>query len=91
MFDFIRPNIVDNRTIPPWYRYNTFLFAHQRAIDSIPETVRQTQIHQNEPVVDLAPLPWRLRNLIFRYLPQPLVQRIARAKHAAVRSGLRLN
>jgi SAM-dependent methyltransferase len=89
MFDFLRPNIMKNHAIEPWYRYNTFLFVHESALSRIPESVLQTQIGQSERVADLAPLSWLLRNLTFRYLPQPLVQRIARLKHAMVRAGLR--
>ena len=83
--DFIRPNIVDIRTIEPWYRYNTFLYVHEKALDRIPPTVRRMQVRRDELIADLAPLAWRMRNFMFRYLPQPVVQRIARLKHAMVR------
>jgi SAM-dependent methyltransferase len=91
IFDFIRPNIRDIRTIEPWYRYNTFLFAQESAWNRMPQTIRRTELRQDEPIVDLAPLLWRLRKLTFRYLPQPVVQRIARLKHSAVRAGLMPN
>jgi hypothetical protein len=85
IFDFLRPNIINIRAIEPWYRYNTFLYVHQKALDRIPPTVRRMQLRRDELIADVAPLSWRLRNLMFRYLPQPTVQRIARLKHAAVR------
>jgi SAM-dependent methyltransferase len=87
IFDSLRPQIVKIRAIEPWYRYNIFLFVHERAISRMPETIRCTQLQRTERVADLAPLLWRLRNLTFWYLPQPLVQRLARVKHAAVRAG----
>ncbi|HEY2102775.1 MAG TPA: methyltransferase domain-containing protein [Chthoniobacterales bacterium] len=90
LFDFIRPNILNNQTIEPWYRYNTFLFVHQRALDRIPEEISQTRLRHDQPVVDLSPLAWRLRNSVVRRLPRWVVQRIARLKHVAVRSGLSL-
>jgi SAM-dependent methyltransferase len=83
--DFIRPNIVHIRAIEPWYRYNTFLYVHEKALDQIPPTVRRMQVRRDELIADLAPLGWRMRNFTFRYLPQPVVQRIARLKHAMVR------
>jgi hypothetical protein len=83
--DFLRPNIINIRAIEPWYRYNTFLYVHEKALDRIPPTVRRTQLRRDELIADVAPLSWRLRNLMFRYLPQPTVQRIARLKHAVVR------
>jgi Methyltransferase domain len=83
--DYLRPNIVDIRAIEPWYRYNTFLYVHEKALDRIPPTFRRMQLRRDELIADLAPLAWRMRNLTFRYLPQPIVQRIARFKHAMVR------
>jgi len=83
--DCIRPNIVDIRAIEPWYRYNMFLYVHEKALDRIPPMLRRMQLQRDELIADLAPLAWRLRNLTFRYLPQPIVQRIARLKHAVVR------
>jgi SAM-dependent methyltransferase len=91
IYDFVRPNIRDIRAIEPWYRYNIFLFAQESARDRMPETIRRTELRHDEPIVDLAPLSWRLRNLTLRYLPQPVVQRIARLKHSAVRAGLMPN
>jgi hypothetical protein len=83
--DYLRPNIIDIRTIEPWYRYNTFLYVHETAIDRIPLALRRMQLQRDELIADLAPLTWRLRNLMFRYLPQRMVQRIARLKHVVVR------
>jgi SAM-dependent methyltransferase len=89
IFDFIRPNVSAIKEIEPWYRFNSFLFAHEGAFDRLPETIRQTQLLADQPIADLAPLSWHMRNLSFRYLPQPLVQRLARLKHAAVRATVR--
>jgi hypothetical protein len=69
--DFIRPNIVDIRAIEPWYRYNTLLYVHEKALDRIPPTIRRMQLRRDELIADLAQLASRLRNLTFRYLPQP--------------------
>ena len=83
--DYLRPNIVGIRAIEPWYRYNTFLYIHETALDRMPRAFRRAQLRRDELIADLAPLAWRLRNSAFRYLPQPIVQRIARLKHAMVR------
>ncbi|MBV8590524.1 MAG: methyltransferase domain-containing protein [Acetobacteraceae bacterium] len=91
IFDFLRPNIIGNRAIEPWYRYNTFLFVQQSAVDRLPEAIRKTRLQPNQPVAELAPLPWRLRNFTLRQLPQPVVQRIARLKHAIYRAGISPN
>jgi Methyltransferase domain len=83
--DCLRPSIINVREIEPWYRYNTFLYVHGKALDRIPPSFRRTKLRRDELIADFAPLTWRLRNLTFRYLPQPVVQRIARLKHAVVR------
>jgi hypothetical protein len=85
LFDCIRPNIADIRAIEPWYRYNMFLYVHQKAPDLIPPAFRRMQLRRDDPIVDFAPLTWRIRNLILRHLPQSIVQRIVRMKHAVVR------
>ena len=85
VIDCLRPSIVNIRAIEPWYRYNTFLYVHERSLDRISPAFRRTQLRRDEPIADLAPLAWRLRNLTFRCLPQPTVQRIARLKHTMLR------
>ena len=85
IFDCIRPNIVETRAIEPWYRYNMFLYVHEDALDRIPPNFRRMRLRRDEVIVNFAPLTWRVRNLTFRYLPQPVVQRIARLKHTMVR------
>jgi hypothetical protein len=72
----------------PWYRYNTFLYVHEKALDRIPPTVRRMQLRRDELIADLAQLASRLRNPTFRYLPQPFVRPIARLEQATVRIGM---
>jgi hypothetical protein len=83
--DCVRPNILGIRSVEPWYRYNTFLYVDEKAVDKIPLTFRQMQVPREEIIADLAPIAWRLRNSALRWFPQPVVQRIARLKHAMVR------
>jgi hypothetical protein len=88
IFDCIRPQIVVDSSIEPWYRYNTFFYAHEQAWDGIPEEFRRTWLPPNTPIVDVSPLSWRLRSAFFRRLPQPAVQRLARLKHRMVLLGM---
>jgi Methyltransferase domain len=85
VIDCLRTNIIHIRAIEPWYRYNTFLYVHQTALERIPATFRRMQLRRDDLIADFAPLAWRLRNLTIRCLPQPIVQRIARLKHAMLR------
>jgi hypothetical protein len=86
--DFLRPNIVNIRAIEPWYRYNTFLYVHEKTLDRIPSTGRRIRLRRDELIADLAQLASRLRNLTYRYLPQPFVRRIARLEQARVQIGM---
>jgi hypothetical protein len=88
VIDCLRPNIIDIRAIEPWYRYNMFLYVHEKDLDRVPPTLRRMQLRRDELITDFAPLVWRLRNSTLRCLPQPVVQRIARFKHAVLRIGL---
>jgi SAM-dependent methyltransferase len=88
LFDFLRPKIAAIRKIGPWYRYNTFLFAHKNALDRLPQAVRDCEISKFAFIPSVAPLHWRLRSSVLRRLSQPFVQRIARLRHAAVRAGI---
>ena len=90
LLDFIRPNIARDRRVEPWYRYNTLLFVHKDALEKIPAMVRNHEVGEQQRIPNYAPPLWRLRNWILSRLPQPVVQHIARFKHAAVRAGLRV-
>jgi hypothetical protein len=91
VFDFLRPQIAKIREIEPWYRYNSLLFVHDDATDRMPGAVKRMRLPPDEPIPDVASLPWHLRNLMLRNLPQSVVQRIARIKHAAFRGMRRAN
>jgi SAM-dependent methyltransferase len=88
LIDFVRPNIATIRKVEPWYRYNTFLFVRKNALGRIPPLIRSHEVPEGRCISNSAPLSWRFRNSVLRRLPQPLVQHIARFKHAAIRAGL---
>ncbi len=87
LFDFVRPNISTIREVEPWYRYNTFLFVRKNALERMPDLIRSHEVAEGRRIPNVAPLHWRLRNSVLSRLPQPLVQHIARFKHAAIRAG----
>jgi SAM-dependent methyltransferase len=81
MFDWLRPHIISYSKIEPWYRYNSFLFARGAALDRVPPEFLKSEIALNDPIPSAAPLCWRVRNLILKQLPQPLVHQLAIFKH----------
>jgi SAM-dependent methyltransferase len=80
-FDWLRPRILRESHIEPWYRYNTLIFARNRALGRAPPDLLATEIPHNQAVPIRAPLSWRIRNLILRQLPNASVHRLAIIKH----------
>lgn len=80
-FDWIRPVISGVFQIEPWYRYNSLLFATDRAASELRPDLQATRIPAGAPVAEVAPLTWRARNAILRSLPSGVVHGLALVKH----------
>lgn len=92
LYDFVRPRILDNRSVEPWYRYNMFLFIHRSMEEGLPREIVNSRLPDHEPIPDVAPFTYHLRRLVLRCLPSTLVSRFARLHHQisvqrAMRSG----
>ena len=81
LFDFVRPRIANHADVEPWYRYNILFFAHESAVDALPESVRATRVGDNTPVPDRSPIGYRFRKLLLRQLPPSAMSRLAVWKH----------
>lgn len=78
VFDCIRPLLVSEPSISPWYRYNTFLYMRATAARPIPDAVAKYEIRTGEPMRDVAPWPYRLRRVAVRCLPLSAQHALAR-------------
>jgi cyclopropane fatty-acyl-phospholipid synthase-like methyltransferase len=76
-FDAVRPVFRTDKTVEPWYRYNTLLYVSPRAIAHLPSVIRERSIAGNE-LRDEGDLNWRLRRWIIRHLPRATVTRLAK-------------
>ncbi|MAK61233.1 MAG: hypothetical protein CMK09_09670 [Ponticaulis sp.] len=76
-FDFLRPLVSDDKSIEPWYRYNTILYVAASSIEDLPEEVKATAIDETKPLSDPSPLTWRLRRALVRLMPRNIVDWIA--------------
>jgi len=85
LFDVVRPKLRSKRDVEPWYRYNTMFYARGDAVDRLSKEGRAAESKPNEPVPDISPLSWRLRNAVIRHLPSLIVDRLVEAKHQFVR------
>jgi SAM-dependent methyltransferase len=87
LFDFLRPKIMRETNIEPWYRLNLLLFVHDSTIPRLDAGLRSTRIADQARVADFSPPGYRLRKALLRQLPISTVTALARWKHQrAVRS-----
>jgi SAM-dependent methyltransferase len=81
LFDFLRPRIRHDGTIYFCYRFNSFIFAHLSAAQSLPAAVRASHVPAGMPIHDILPGWLKLRLAAVRHLPAPAVDLIARVKY----------
>jgi SAM-dependent methyltransferase len=84
--DYVRPRILGDRRIAPWYRYNVLLYASDEVLDGLAASLRASRLPAG-PVPDLAPVLYRLRRHLVRHLPIRVATLLARLKERAWRPG----
>jgi len=83
-FDLVRPKVMSQRQIEPWYRYNTLFFARGAALARLADEALAAEISADAPVPDWSPLSWRARNAVIRRLPVSWTDRLVEIKHRYV-------
>lgn len=83
-FDFVRPLVVDEFTIEPWYRFNMFLYASEKCLKNLPKQVNETIVPCDERLKDISPRSYQIRKAIVRMLPVPVMTLLAKAKEMIV-------
>jgi hypothetical protein len=86
--DYLRPRILKDRDIEPWYRYNTLLYVSQKALPRLPKVLRDCRVPTNQRIPDVSPLPYKLRKAFLRTLPVPVVTHLDRLHARRVVSRL---
>ena len=81
VFDFLRPRMLHDRDIHPCYRFNCFIYAHRERVSSLPEAIRAAHIPAGNALRDDMPALLKLRYSLFRHLPQPTIDLVARLKY----------
>lgn len=79
MFDCLRPQIINNKNLQAWYRFNTFLYVNENKIEELSKDVRATQILPDMPIQDLSPLTYRIRKGVVNVLPEGVKNGLATA------------
>lgn len=78
--DFLRRKIISNNQIEPWYRYNPILYVIKSRIAALHPELRDFIIPEQVAIRDISPLLYKLRKLIVRTLPIPVMTGLARLK-----------
>jgi len=86
--DCLRPLIVGDAEIEPWYRYNIILYVAEDHLAALPETLRSRRVADADELDDYRPLPYRLRQALMRRLPVGAVSQLSRLRASlAVRNA----
>jgi hypothetical protein len=83
--DYLRPRILADASIDPWYRYNTLLYVSRDAMPRLSAELQASLIPDERHVPDVSPLGYRIRKQLVRVLPVPLMTALARMKERAPR------
>jgi SAM-dependent methyltransferase len=83
--DYLRPRILADAAVDPWYRYNTLLYLSRDALPRLSAELQASLIPDERRVPDVSPLSYRIRKLLVRVLPVPMMTALARMKERAPR------
>jgi Methyltransferase domain len=76
-YDVVRPHLVKKSQVAHWYKYNTLIYIHPRALSQVPADWRSKKIPANLKIEEGGDAAWRLRRAIVRLLPRRIVDQIA--------------
>ena len=82
VLDFIRPRVLHEQSVEPWYKYNSFVYVRRSRLDSIPFEIRMTLVSDDQQLKDLSPIPYRIRKALVRLLPVVAVSALSRLRIA---------
>lgn len=83
--DVIRPRLVGNRDVAPWYRYNSILYVARDKLAELPAALSAEPVPKKDQFQSFASPVWKLRCAILRLLPRPVIELLAQIKHLWVR------
>jgi hypothetical protein len=82
--------IKDNRSVEPWYRYNSLCFVKQDLIDTLPKDLQRRRVADADPVVDISPYAYKVRKKIIKKLPEWSLPLLAQSKKYSILLSRRL-
>jgi SAM-dependent methyltransferase len=82
--DYLRPLIINQRVIEPWYRYNPILYASSSYIEALPEIIQRSRVPDKEKIRDLSPPIYKIRKEVVGLLPVRIMTWSAKLKSCVV-------
>jgi hypothetical protein len=80
-FDCIRPLVVHDRSIDPWYRFNTLLYANAAGVKRLSPHAKSSRIDHLADLDQGGDFQWHLRRVLLRPLPEPAVTLLSRLRY----------
>jgi SAM-dependent methyltransferase len=84
VIDFLRPKMYNNKNIEPWYRYNTFIYVASHRLSTMPQSMMDHLIAENDKLVDISPALYKFRKMIVRIIPTSIQTMLAKCKERVV-------
>jgi SAM-dependent methyltransferase len=69
LLDFVRPQLAGDRSIEPWYRYNTLVFVRTTRLPELSAALRASLVPLGQPIPDVSPALYRVRKRVIGVLP----------------------
>jgi hypothetical protein len=86
-FDCLRPQIRTDKSVDPWYRFNTVVYANAAGQARLAATVAPTQVSKLTDLDSAGDWIWKLRTTVLRPLPMNMVSALSRARYSLVTAG----
>ena len=83
-FDCVRPVLRNDRSVEPWYRYNTVLYANAQGRKELPLDVLASEVPDGTPLTNGGNALWRVRRGVVQMLPRGTVTWIAQRRAAVL-------
>lgn len=80
-YDALRPKLAADRSVAPWYRFNTVLYANETGTARLSAETKAALCFDLSRLDQAGDLSWTLRRLVLRPLPEPVVTRLSRLRY----------
>ena len=69
MYDAVRDSILDNKSVMPWYRYNTFVYINNKQLPGVHTALSRYRIDTGKRPMDRSPKLYQARKFLISLLP----------------------